>query len=648
MPRGKISQPQSPFEDLPPLKRAKVSSKPLLAQEPKAVLQKLELPPSPFAEAARSPTQGMRSPSRGFQSPIPGPQSPTQRPQMPQRGVQSPTRGLQSSPRGFPSPHRGFQSPHRGIQSPTRAPQSPTRGPQSPVRNPKSPEGGSQKLPGPFSNPSSLIHDLPQSPARPSSPNPAELVKDKTLMQGDAALTAASKVSIPAREESQTQAASDRHTPLKRKRLVKAGELVKKRAADESAAAVSASTEAHPLVRSATVGGLALVPLPPKLQEKVWTEEELDEDAPYWQEPLGLRSSGQFGTASSGHFISGPTLSNAAKLLRAGQFVPSHPRAVGNSPEHPFSAPGHVSSPDSSPSQTAAADTVPQPQSSCDMSTSSLPVIPSEPNQDLRVSGQGALHLSGTEQASAQRQQEQQQQQPSWGLHEHLRPQPSESTQKAWLHPLPRSDPRILQSQGSFTDPEDGPRKPPQDPRKPPTNASLAPQGSHLQNPEGSSDQPPTDPDTDLQQPRDGQSQAQRHWPGHTSEQPHHAQGHVQEQPCYQQGSSRLQSQQLQGRSRQESRHRSHFQTSQAPLETPAEAVCFGVKSHLPVAVEPVKMRMTIGYRWGKGSHVQGSLDLQALCWSTDTVGKTWAAAGKPYLHHRYNLHNCINIRSPQ
>ena len=603
--------------------------------------QKLKLPPSPFAEAARIPTHGVRPPSRGVQPPTKGPQPP-------ESGVQSPTRGLQSSLGGFQSPPRGSQSPHRVVQSPIRTPQSPNRGVQSPTRrlqspprDPKSPQRGPQKLPGSFPNPSAVMPDLPQSPARPSSSDAAKLTEYKDLVQGDGFPTLASKISAPAREQPQMQPALDRQTPLKRKRLVKAGDILKKRAAEVSAA-VPAATEAKPLVRSAAVGGLALVPLPPKLHEKVQTEEELDEDAPYWQEPLGPRTSGQGGTASSGHFRSGPVLSIAARLLRAGHFAPSQFRAIPNSPEHPFGTSTHVPGPDSSPSQTAAGDAISRPQSGNDMSTSSLPAPPSEPNQDLPVPGQVAQHPLSTEQASAQEQQQQQpqqQQQHCRGMHEHPGTHSSESTEKAWMPLLPGPELRTLQSQRSITGPRDGPQKPPQDPRKQLTRASLAPQGSHLQNAQGSLEQPPPDQDASCQQPHDLQSQTQRHVLGHASEQPHHVQGHVQEQPCHQQGSSRPQSQHPQGRSRHNFRHRSHSQAS----ETPSQALSFGVKRPLPVPAEPVTVRMRLGYKWGKGNPVQGSLDLEALCWSTDTVGKTWDAAGKPLLH-RHNLHTCINM----
>ena len=618
MPEGTTPPSQSPTKNLPPMQSVKSSSKPLLAQMP----QKLKLPPSPFAEAVRSPTHGAKSPSRGVQSPTQDPQSPTKRPQSPQSGVHSPTRGLQSPPEGLHSSPRGPQAPHRGVQSPIRTPQSPNRGVQSPTRrlqspprDPKSPQKEPQALPGSFSNPSALMPDLPHSPANPSSSDAAKLVNDKNLMQGNGLPAVASKVSAPAREQSQTQPASDRQTPLKRKRLVKAGEVVKKRAAEVSAA-VPASTEAKPLVRSAAVGGLALVPLPPKLQEKVQTEEELDEDAPYWQEPPWPRSAGQFGTASSGHFRPGPTLSNAAKLLRAGHFAPSQPRPISNSPGHPLSTPIHVAGPDSSPSQTAAADAIPGPQSGYGMSTSSLPALPSEPDQDLPVPGQVAQH--------------------SWGMHEHPETRPSESAQKAWMPLLPHPELRNLQSQGSFTGPRDGPQKPPQDPRKQLTNTSHAPQARHLQNAQGSSEQPPPDQDTLAQQPFGLQSQA--HVLEHVSEQPHDVQGHVQEQRCHQQGTSRPQSQHLQGSSRHSFCHRSHSPTS----ESPSQAVSFGVKRPLPVPVEPETIRMLLGYKWGKGNPVQGSIELEALCWSTDTVGKTWDAAGKPLLHC-HNLHNCMN-----
>lgn len=470
------------------------------------------------------------------------------------------------------------------------------------------------------------MQDLPQSPACASSSDGAKLAKDRNLLQ-DSAPTAAGKFTPLAREQSQTQAASDRKASLKRKRLVKAGDVVKKRAA-ELPAAVPASTEAKTLVRSAAVGGLALVPLPPKPQEKVQTEEEPEEDAPYWQEPFGTAFSGPLGTASSGHFRAGPALSNAAKLLRAGHYAPSQPGLVLNSPEHPLSTTSHVPGPDSSPSQAAAAVAIPRPQSGYG---SSLPA--DEPHLPV------AQHPLSTEQASAQRQQ--QQQQHSWGMYEHPRSQLSELTQRPSMPQLPGPDVRTLQSQRSFTGPRAGPQQPPQDPRKQPTNASLAPQGSHLQNAQGSSEQPPPDQGAYSQQPHDLQSQAQHYMQGHASEQPLHEQGHVQEQPCHQQGSPRPQSQQLKGRSRHESRHRSHSQTSQAASETPSQAVSFGVKRSLPVPVEPVKIRTNLGYRWG--SHVQGSVDLDALCWATDTVGKTWDAAGKPGLRH-HNLHKCINI----
>ena len=632
MPEGTTSSPQSLTANLPPVKRAKASSKLGLAQQAKkGVPQQLELPPSPFAEGARSPTQGVRSPSRGVQSPIQYPRSPTMGPQSPQRGVQSPTRGLQSSPGRFHSPLRGPQSPHRGVKSPTRAPQSPQKGsqspiraPQSPPRDPKSPQRGAQKPPRSTLNPSTLMQGLPGSPALPSS---SDAVEDKDPMQSDKFPPSASKVSAPAREQSETQPALQRQTPLKRKRLVKAGEVVKKKAVEVSAA-VSASTEVKSLARSAAVGGLALVPLPPKLQEKVQTEEELDEDLPYWQEPLGLRCSGQLGTASAGHFRSGPALSNAAKLLRGGHFAPSHSRATSDSPER------HVPSPDSSPSQTAAADAIAKFQSGYGMSTSPPPAVPSEPNQDLLVSGQAAQHASSANQASAQRhQQQQQQQQDSLGMHAHPRRQSSESSQKAWIPPV-RPELCTLQSQGSFTRPRDGTWRPPQDPRRLPTQSSLTPQDSHLQKAQGSCEQCPLDQDAHSQQPHDEHSQARCHVQGGASEHHHLMQSHVQEQPDHQEGNSRPQSQQLPGRSRHLSCHRSHSQTSQAPLETSSQAVCF-VKCPLPIAAEPEKIRMRLAYKWDRGSHVQDSLDLQALCWSTDTVGKAWVAAGKPLRNHR-------------
>ena len=578
-----------------------------------AVPQGLTPPSSPFAEAARIPTQvGVRSPPRGAQSPTRGPQSPTRVHQSPSRGPQSPQRGLQS-------PTRGPQSPHRGLQSPQRGPQT---------------------LLASTSSLSAPMQDFPHSPARPSSSDAAKPAKNRNQVQGGIPPTAAGK------EEPQTQPAMDRPTPsLKRRRLIKAGELVKKRAAEGPAAAVPASSGAQPVVRGAGVGGLALVPLPPKLQQKVQTEAELmllDEDAPYWQEPA---PSGQYGAAPSGRFESQPVLGNAARLLRASYHGPTMPGAVPNSPEHPSNAPRYMPDSDLSLVQAAAAAAVPGAQSGYGMSTSVLPALSSEPSQHLPAAGQVAQHPLSTEHTSTQ---QQQQQQHSWGMHEQPSAQLSESTQKGWMPPLPRPKLHTLQSQGGSTGPRDGP----QDPRRHPTKSSSALHvGTHQQNAHCSSEQPPSDLGTNSQQPSHIDSRTQHHADsvqGHAPEQPHQVPGHVQEQPCHQQGSSSQQTQQLQGRSQHRSRHRSHSQTSQASsqvpsqaaADAPSQALSFGVKRPVPVSAEPVRVRTNLGYKWGDGSQVQGSIQLEALCWSTHTIGKNWNAMGRPLLH---SFGNCIS-----
>ena len=613
LPKGFASPPQSAAREAPP-KGGKGPS-----PEAKAAPQGLKLPPSPFAAVAGSPPQGVRSPSRGVQSPSRGPQSPHRGMPSPTRGPQSPHRGIQSPTRAPQSPHRGLQSPTRGPQSPTREPQSPHRVVQSPQRGPRSPQGGSHRSLGSTPHPSTLMQNLPQSPPRPSSSDAAKLATDRDPLQ-------ASKGSLPTEESFQTQPASDRQNPLKRKRLVKAGEVVKKRAA-EVPAAVKASTEAKPSAKSAGVGGLALVPLPPKLQEKVVTEEELmllDEDAPYRQEPLCPASSGQFSAASSGQFRPGSSLGKAAKLLRAGQFAANQPRAVVNSPEQPFSSPTHMPYPDSTPSHTAAADANPRPQSGYGMSTSALPALPSEPNEDLPVPGHTELHPLSSEQTSAQQQQEQQQQQQQqqpWGMQADFRAQPKESTQKGWLPPPPWPQQHTLRSQGSFTGARNGPKGPPQDPRRQPKDVSLAPQGSHQQSAQGTSEQQPHDQEA-IQRPSTHQS--------HDLQHTDHPQGQDQEQPSHQEGTSREQPQQLHSSYRHKPRPRSQTKASQSASESQSQALSFGVKCSLPVSGDPVKMRLKLSYRWGKGSHVNDSLDLQAQCWSTDIIGKIWNAAGEP------------------
>lgn len=341
------------------------------------------------------------------------------------QGAKAQTQGLKL----LSSPATGAaQGPQPGLGSRPQGPQSPHRGVQSPPRSPASPQRGPHRVSGSPSIPT----QPPQSPPRPS---PSKLANDRRSLQLENA-AAATKVSSltkekapaqPTREQAQTQAAPDRQNPLKRKRLVKAGDLVKKRAT-EVPAAVPASSQVKPSVKSAGVGGLALVPLPkPKLPEKLLTNEDLrlmDDDAPYWQEPLqGNTPSGHLSAAASGHFKSGPALSNAAKFLRAGQFAPNQPRASTNNPRHLSGTPGHVADPDSTPSLAAAAGTDPrvQPQSGNPMPASSLLALPSKSHHDLGYRADSALAARHSLNSEPVSQQQQQQQQHRWGMQEHPR-----------------------------------------------------------------------------------------------------------------------------------------------------------------------------------------------------------------------------------
>lgn len=599
------------------------------------------------------------------------------------------------------------QGPQPGLGSPPQGPQSPHRDVQSPARSHASPQRGSHRVPGS----TSISTQPPQSPPQPSA---SKLASERRSLQLENA-AAATKVSSPTqekaqaqptKEQAQTQAAPDRQTPLKRKRLVRAFDLVKKRAT-EVPAALPASTEVKPSVKSASVGGLALVPLPqPKLHEKALTNEELrllDDDAPYWQEPLQSNTlSGHLSAASSGHLKSGPALSSAAKYLRAGQFAPNEPRASANTPRHPFGTPGHVANPDSRPSHAAAAGTDPrvQLQSGNPMPASSLLALPSKSHQDLGFRAEPALAAGRSLRSEPVSQQ--QQQQHWWGMQQHPRgdaqcpqttgrhrqaadrspalpghhpsqhaaakdshlpdavgfqlplmapglpvspfqrlqdnphslpkglvtqpnegTQLNESTQQDTLS-LPPPEQLSLQSRGSFTGPRVGPNKPPQDPRRQLTTAHPALQGSSQQNTEAIPEQPAhNDQDTHQHQSWHEQSQPKQHADA--------VQGHLLDQPQHQQGSSRQRSLHPQGTFVQQPRH-SVSQASQAGSESSTQAVLFGMKRSLPVSAEPVKIRTRLSYCWGKGSHVCGYLDLQAFCWSTDTVGKAWHAAGKPSL----------------
>ena len=697
------------------------SKKPLLtatgnptSAEAKAPPKGTQMPPSPFAAAAgtsrpdsssaaqkvasppnassRSLSQSASFPSRGTGS-LPLTVAPsTTSPRVPSQALTYPTRGPQSLQAGPQSPTRGPLSPPRGPLSPPRGPQSATRAPQSPTRAPMLSVTRSKR--GPHSPPAQpTLTEQPSSNSRLTlRPSSSDASKEPSAAQIENT-TAAGKVSSQhIRDQSQTQAASDRQNPSKHRRLVKAGSMVKETAA-EAPAAAPASTEARPVVKPAAVGGLAFVPLPkPKPVEKLPTEEELrlaDEEAPYQQEPFGT---GRFSTAPAGRFGSAPSsraapvLGSAAQLLRAGEFASNQPHTASNA----HRAVSHMTESHSARCHLSPSEANIRPQSGYRVSTSPLSPAQSEADQDVsqgpvstapgnhasgasqphsplswpmghspwapaqqpqtgqpaaapatldkaqsdtaaaveqpqasqhlsqqgkaegkQLPGEGQSHgsmLSSRQSASAsQRQQDRHGERPfgftTFTAEAGVTTQSSKSQSQAC------NELGTLQSHGSPQIPGDRPQGAPQDPRKHSVSLLLHPEGSHQQG----------------HQYDQGTSEQQPHQPGSSQQQI--------------QGKSRQQPRDLHGSSRQDSRHRSQSQGSQAFSEAPDQAMSFGMKRSVPACAEPEMLRMKLQYRWGLGSFSGGYLDLQAFIWSTDTVGRSWNAAGKVCC-----LMSCISV----
>ena len=670
--------------------------------------QKAASLPKPSAAASGSPSHSLRLPSSGAESvplavassitspraasqaltsPTRGPQSPQRGPQSPQKGPQSPQSVPQSPPWEPLSPPRKIQSPQRGPQSPPRGPQSPQRRPQSPPRAPLSSHMRSERGLTSTPAPPTLTELLPTRslPLRHSSSDASRPAKELSAAQADV-IPAKGKVSSLTSYQSQTQPASDRQNPLKRKRLVKAGSMVNKRVA-EAPAAAPASAVAKPLVKPAAVGGLASVPLPkPKPQEKLPTEQELqllDEDAPYQPQRFagrfGATLAGRFGSALPARATTVP--GTAAQLLRAGHFAPNQPHTASNTRRaDSLSSPVHMSEPDSAHGCVSPTEADIRPQSGYRVSSSPLLPAQSEPDQDV-TQGPGsrppAVHASGASQllspsswpmgyspwapdqqpklgqpaaAPALLDKAQsgtaaavEQQQTSQRLSQHGK------TEGKQLADVGQSQGAALAShQSTSASQRQQGRRWEYPLSSAPTTAEpgVASQSDRIQSQAGNnlgtlqsqgSLQIPGDPPQ--RPPQDPRKQSGSlplhhegsHQPGHQHDQGSSEQRLHQPRPSQQQlqGSSRQQPQHLHGSSRQGLRHRSQSQGSQAFSDAPEQAVSYGMKRSAPARAEPEMLRIKLQYRWGRGSFASGCLDLQAHIWLTDTVGRFWNAAGK-------------------
>ena len=394
----------------------------------------------------------------------------------------------------------------------------------------------------------------------------------------------------------------DGNAPLKRKRLVKAGESVKRRAV-ESLPAPAASPEAAPAVKPAGVGGLAFVPLPKPKQPK-----ELhmpDEDAPYWFGHFGA-AFGPQGTGHPGTALAprnDRVLSNAAQYLRAGQPAVNQTRAVAQSPSYSFGSPDHVSL--ASPTHMSRAESGHAKQSGYAMSPGGSPTH-SMTDQDAgqaskaSVPMQAALHASGHAQLPEQSQH---------AMHEpQKRPDQellgAEDDVQELRHKVCVSEHQHSQSQDCLGHQH---------------NAKAAEQKLEgvVSAPEQRADEQGV-----LQQQPSQQGLSQR--------EPQSQNVQEQHQPYLQQGAStRQQAQQLPSSFSRTAPSETQSQGSHAVSDTPPQALEFGIWRSEPISAEPESFRMKLRYSWGYSSSVTGVINLQAHCWTTKIVGKYWKEAGK-------------------
>jgi len=399
---------------------------------------------------------------------------------------------------------------------------------------------------------------------------------------------------------------------------------------------------------SAIFGGLSLVPLPkakPSPPEGLLTEEQMDEDQPYWAGRNSQHLPSWPGPSGANSHVAGEPVGNSpsTRAEPLGGAVPvwnfGHAPAAGAGPwgncppymagtgRSAWPAPGLQSMPGSSGqmisgvgSGAAAAPVHAQGQSSEAHATgqgalrSPAPET-TQPSETLNEShelpqpGEGSKAAGGVTHHFSQHPSGQNRQQPheflrSLGLHEHSQDQHRHIQQQ----PSPQapgmltasSNPRqsasyserqqcrlSLQTLGSSAS-QDGSQHP-QEPKQRPQGSSQQPQGSVREPPQLQS-----------QGPFSALQNTRQHPPG--SNQPP-------------QGSNQ------------------HPQPSQLLSQTTSEA---GGQSHVcgtlrltPISAQPQSMRVKLSYKWGTNSSVSGVLDLMAHSWSTNRVGRSWAGAGQ-------------------
>ena len=537
-------------------------------------------------------------------------------------------------------------SPSNGLRSP-KSPSSPT--------SPSCKSAGSSRKQ--ISLAAALSHDSRQTPSRKvaSPPNPSsqsvpalsKKVSSPPSPAPASALTSPEKVSsLPNPPAATAAAAAALQTSVTGDALAKAVSPVQEVTA---AGKMDLDTGAQPQKKistkrkrsteavaregvgkrsSANFGGLSLVPLPkakPSPPEGLLTEEQMDEDQPYWAGrnaphlpswplPSGAAGAGLWGhcppymggsgwqapslhsqPGSSGQMISGAGSDAAATPVHAqGQNVGAH--ATGQ---------GALRSP--------ALGTT-QPHETFDELHE-----PPEPGEGNKAAG-GVTHHPRPHPSGQNRQQPREflrslgSHEHSQGQHRHIR-QPSPQAPgmlTASSHPRhsvgnsERQEGRLsLQTLGSSAS-QDGSQHP-QEPKQHPQSNSRQSQGSVREQSQMQS------------QGSFSALQSTRQHPPGSNQPPHGSNQHPQPSQLPSRGS--------------------HM--SQTASGAGSHSHAFGTLRSTPISAQPQSMRVKLSYKWGTHSNVSGVLDLMAHSWSTNRVGRSWAGAGQP----AYTLHtnNCIN-----